>query len=257
MPRAWTREVPDSFVNATRGPHARALGDIDLPLARKQHEAYLDGLRWLGFEVHPLPPHPASPDACFVEDPVVLAGNVVVVNRSAHPVRALEAKSAGRALREAGFDLVHMEKPAFLDGGDVLRIGRTLFVGRSARTNGAGIEALASAVPDFEVVEVAMPDGLLHLKCACSTPDRRRVLVTEGLFSENAFAGFEQVNTPRTELYAANVVGRKGRVLVPTGFGRTADRLRQAGLEVRALNMSEFRKADGSLTCLSLRESEV
>lgn len=253
MARAWIRPVPDRYPDATRGVMSDADAAIDLALARGQHAAYVDGLRWLGFAVAALPPADHLPDSVFVEDPAVLVDGVALIARSAHPVRGLEAASVREALVAAGFRVVDMVPGATLDGGDVLEVGPRLYVSPSGRTNAAGIEALREAFPDRQVVEVPLPDGVLHLKCACSAPAPDVVLVAAGTVPVDGFAGARVVEIPEAELYAANAVGRAGRALVAAGHPATAAALREAGLEVRELDVSEIRKGDGSLTCLSLR----
>lgn len=253
MPRAWVRPVPDRYVEATRGEMSDGLGAIDLALARRQHAAYAEGLRWLGFHVTELPAAHHLPDSVFVEDPAVLVDQVALIARSAHPVRALEAASVRAGLAAAGFRVVEMAEGATLDGGDVLEVGHRLFVSPSGRTNEAGIDALRGAFPDRTVVSVPLPDGVLHLKCACSAPAPDLVLLAAGTVAASRFPGARVVEIPAHELYAANAVGRAGRALVAAGHPATTAALRAAGLEVRELEVSEIRKGDGSLTCLSLR----
>jgi dimethylargininase len=177
-----------------------------------------------------------------------------LIARSAHPVRAHEAESVAAALAAGGLALTQLEGPATLDGGDVLRLGDRLFVSPTGRTNQAGIDALALAFPGFSVVAVPLPEDILHLKCVCSRPVADAVVVAADTVDPVVFGSARVCLVPRAELYAANTVGRAGRVLVADGYPQTRAALTAMGLEVRTLDMSEFRLADGSLTCLSLRE---
>ncbi len=252
-PTAFVRPVPDRYADATRGVLDGGRDPIDVARARAQHAAYVSGLRWLGYAIRTLPAAHALPDSVFVEDPAVISGRRALIARSAHPVRAREADAVRDALAEAGFEVAHMPPGATLDGGDVLQVGRRMWVSRSARTNRAGIDALGAAFPGVALSEVPLPPGVLHLKCACSRVGPRAVLVAEGALDPGIFAGLDVLVAPAEEAYAANAVGRAGRVLVAAGHPRTARRLARAGLAVRAVEVGEIRKGDGSLTCLSLR----
>jgi dimethylargininase len=240
---ALVRDVPDAFVRATRTVD---LGPIDLARARAQHADYVDGLRFLGYDVRRLPPDD-GPDSVFVEDQAVVVDGRALVTRSGHPGRRGEADAVADALRGLGLEVVRMTD-GILDGGDVLRSGRVLWVGRSSRTDDGGLRALAAAFPSCEVRPVELPPDVLHLKCVCSVPVPGLAVV----------AGLTQPFTDRVvrvapeDRWAANVVGAGSRVLVGAGHPRVEAALRDAGLEVRAVDASEFRKGDGSLTCLSI-----
>lgn len=251
-PRAWVRPIPESYVHATRGLLADDAAAIDLDAARAQHAQVVEGLRWLGFAIHELPPAHELPDSTFVEDPAVIVGHRALLTASAHPIRAKESPSVRAALSEGGFELVDQAQGT-LDGGDVLSVGGRLFVSRSGRTDLFGIRALAAAFPDHPVVEVPLPAGVLHLKCVCSTPAPDTVVLAHDTVDPALFEGLTRVSVPAAEWYAANTVGRGGKVLIPAGFPGTRAALEAAGFTVRALDTTEIRKGDGSLTCLSLR----
>jgi dimethylargininase len=141
-----------------------------------------------------------------------------------------------------------------LDGGDCLRLGKRLFVGRTARTNDAGIAALAAALAKHavDVVPVDVPHGVLHLKCVCSPLDHERMLLAEGTLDPRLFGSARVLLVPAAESYAANVVAHGPRVLVPEGFPRTRELLERAGFAAHAIDNRELRKADSALTCLSV-----
>jgi len=146
-----------------------------------------------------------------------------------------------------------MRAPATLDGGDCLRLGRRLFVGQSGRTNAAGLQAVRETFgPEgFEVLPVAVGE-VLHLKCVCSPLGADRVLAAEGTLPEDTFAGVQVLWVPHEERYAANCVAVGRRVLIAAGHPRTRALLEGAGFSPLELDVSELRKADGSLTCLSV-----
>jgi len=247
---ALVRAIPATFLDAV--VLAPPPEPIDLRLAREQHRGYVEALRGLGLAVIELPADEALPDGCFVEDTAVVAGGVALITRPGAPSRAGEVRAVREALG-ARLPLAEMGPSGKLDGGDVLRVGRTIFVGRSARTDDPGRRRLAEVFGPlgYQVREVAVA-GLLHLKCACSRLDDETVLVAEGALDPGVFEGLGVVTVPRGELYAANCVAVGSRALVPAGFPATERALREAGFEPVPLPTSEIRKADGSLTCLSI-----
>ena len=249
-PIALVRDVPATFDRAlsARPPDP----PIDVARARAQHAAYTEGLRWLGYQVEVVAADDAHPDCVFIEDAAVAAAGIALVTRSGAPSRQGEAEAVAAALAPHA-RVIRMEAPATLDGGDVLLLGRTFYAGRSPRTSDAGIGALAAAFlpAGFGVVPVAVGE-VLHLKCACSPLSAERLLLDPALLAASSFAA-EPVLVPAGEGYAANCVARDGRVLVSAGHPGTRHALEAAGFAVRELETSEFRKADGSLTCLSIR----
>jgi dimethylargininase len=248
--RAIVRRIPDSFVRAVR-EHAAV--PIDMERARTQHAAYVSALRGAGLDLIDLPPLDRHPDCCFVEDTAVVVGEVALATRPGHASRRGEVDSIAQLLSLFLGRLERMTEPAQLDGGDCLRVGQRLFVGRSGRSNPEGIAKLRATFEPagVEVVEVPVA-GLLHLKCACSPIDDRRVLLAEESLPAVAFPGLEVVPVPRQEAYAANCLCVNGVALVPAGHERTARLLEREGLRVVPLEMSEARKADGALTCQSI-----
>ena len=251
MMRALVREISDSFAKAVTA--APVSIEIDVALARQQHAAYVAGLEWLGATVTRLEADPRFPDGCFVEDCAVIAGGVALLTRPGAPSRQGEVTEVAAAL-ERLLECATMAAPATLDGGDCLRIGRRIFVGRSARSNQAGIQRLADVFMPrgLRVVAVALPAGVLHLKCVCSSLGDGRVLVAEGVLPAGTFEDLALVEVPREEAYAANCVAVGGRALMAAGFPGARAAVEAAGLEVRTLEVSETRKADGALTCMSL-----
>jgi dimethylargininase len=143
---------------------------------------------------------------------------------------------------------------ATLDGGDCMRVGATLYIGRSARTNDAAIAQVAALLGPrgIAVVALELPLGVLHLKCVCAPLGPDRITLADATIARDAFAGVDIVAVPAAESYAANVLAHRERALVADGFPRTRDMLERAGIATTALATTEFRKADGALTCLSI-----
>jgi dimethylargininase len=157
-------------------------------------------------------------------------------------------------LREYRREIRRVEPPATLEGGDVLRIRRRLLVGLSCRTNAAGVAALADIVRPFGYTVEAVPvRGCLHLKTACAALDERTLIVNPPWLDVNDLPpGFREVAVPDEEPWAANVLPVGGSILLAAGQHRTADLIRRLGLDVRPVDISEFAKAEGGVTCLSI-----
>jgi len=230
----------------------RAWEPIDLDRAVAQHAAYASLLRSLAIEVIELAADPALPDCCFVEDTAVVLDEVALLAMPGAPSRRGEIVAVEAALARFR-PLERTPFPATLEGGDVLRVGRRLFVGRSERTNEAGIARLASvAEPLGYRVLPATVAGCLHLKSAVTALDDERVLANPSWVEMSAFAGLGVVPVAPEEPGAANVLRVSGLVVAHPGFPRTLDRIAALGYAVRPLDVSEFLKADAALTCKSL-----
>jgi dimethylargininase len=225
---------------------------IDIARAREQHAAYCDCLRDLGLRVIVLPAEPAFPDAVFVEDPAIVLDEVAIMTRMGAESRRGEAESLAREL-EKHRPLRWMKSPATLDGGDVMRCGRTLFVGLSARTNAAGIQQLAAEAEPFGYrVRPAAVQGCLHLKSAASDLGGDTVLIRRPCIDTGAFTGLRMIDVPAGEEGGVNVLRIGDSVLVAAGFPKTAACVEALGRRVKVVDNSELRKAEGALTCCSL-----
>lgn len=250
-PIALVREVTDSFSRCvTRVP---AVPPLDPALARRQHEAYRSTLAAGGYEVRTVPGDEAHPDGCFIEDAAVVIGSTALIGRSGHLSRRGEAKPVAAAL--AGFvDLVWLDEGT-LDGGDILQVGDTVFAGVGRRTDPTGAAALARLCERAGRRLVTVPVGdALHLKSAMSALDAETLLWHRAAGSRDAFAGFRVIEVAGADPEAANVVRlADGRVLCSLAHQATADAVTGAGFEVFAIDASEFGRADGGLTCLSIR----
>lgn len=225
---------------------------IDLALARRQHAAYEQALRDAGCAVRQLAELPDHADSVFVEDTVVVLDEVAILTRPGAPSRRDEVDSMAAAL--AGLrKSVRMQAPATLDGGDVLRLGRTLYVGASARSNAEGIGQLRELVAPFGYRVVAAPmRDCLHLKTAVTQVAPGLLLLNPDWVDAAGFPGFETIPVDPGEPFAANAVRAGDRVIHPASCPRTAQRLRALGLQVCSVDMSETEKAEGGVTCCSV-----
>jgi dimethylargininase len=223
---------------------------IDVELAMRQHAGYRAALAELGARVTKLPALDGHPDCVFVEDPVVVLDEVAVVARLGAESRRGEAESLAAAVARYR-ELLRIEAPGTLDGGDVMRIGKTLYVGLSGRTNIAGLQQLAQLVTPFGYwvtpVEVR---GCLHLKSACCHLGDGVVLANRAWLDLDAFCGVQFVDV--AEAHAANVLRIGETLLMPSSYPRTQALLEERGYAVRAVETSELIKADAGVTCMSL-----
>lgn len=244
--RALVREVSPRFADAlSANPQP-----IDVALARAQHAAYCDALIACGATVVRVAADARYPDCCFLEDTAVVAGDRALITRPGALSRRGEVIAIAEQLRELGYETIEMTGEATLDGGDCMRVGKRIYVGRSARTNEAGIAALAAAFPDHQVSVIALPAHVLHLKCVVSPLDDQRVLLASGSLDPTLFP--RTVIIPTEETYAANCVAIAGHAILADGFPEARAALERAGVIVHAVPTSEVRKADGSLTCQSI-----
>lgn len=225
---------------------------LDVNLARIQHRGYVALLEELGADVVALPEERSLPDAVFVEDVAVVLDEVAVLTNPGAESRRAEVPSVAAALGRFR-PLVRMEPPATLDGGDVLRIDRTLFVGRSRRTNDAGLDRLAeAAVPHGYTVRPVPVDGCLHLKSACSYLGRGVVLANPACVDARPFGDYRLLAVSPGEPRAANTFRVGDTLVMAAGFPGTADRIRAAGFPVRTVPLSELQKAEAGGSCMSL-----
>lgn len=245
---ALVRPPGASFANAL-AVHPQP---IDVTLAQKQHAGYVDALRTAGVQVEMLPPSEAFPDSCFMQDPAMVVGGAAILNRMGAQSRRGETTLVADWLRRH-FDTQEITAPGTLEGGDVLNAGDRLLVGETERTNREGIAQLRAMVEPLglEIAAVSVRD-YLHLLTVVTYIGRGFVAVLESFANHSALRGFEKVIVPEGEAYAANALGIGQRVILPAGFPVTEERLRERGFEPLPVLMSEFYKADGGVSCLSL-----
>lgn len=225
---------------------------IDGAKAIEQHQGYEECLAQLGVRVIRLPAAPDLPDSVFVEDTAIVLDELAVIARPGATSRQAETGSVADAL-SAFRPLKFIQPPATIEGGDVMLVDRTLYVGLSARTNAAGIEQLRAIVEPYgyevRVVEVT---GCLHLKTACAYLGGRTMLVNRQWINSKTLSGFDLLNVARDEHWAANVLAVSDIVFIADGFSLTRALVEARGFETRAIDISELQKAEAGLTCLSL-----
>jgi dimethylargininase len=250
--RAITRLPARSIVHGLR---AEDTGDPDYQQMLHDHAHYVETLKLAGAEVTELAALEEFPDSVFVEDVALCLPEVAILMRPGAATRSGEVAQMAPVLRDFYVRLLSIEAPGHIEGGDVLVTSREILVGRSARTDAAGIAQLSAIVECFgyRLREVATPEGVLHFKTDCSLLDAETILATRRLDASGCFDDYRVIHTADGEEAAANSIRYNDLVLMPAGFPRTLERLLQAGFDVREINNSECAKLDGGMSCLSLR----
>ena len=225
---------------------------IDIDRALGQHRAYADLLVDLGIAVTVLDPLPDYPDSCFVEDAALaFADGFVLTSPGAASRRAEPALL--RASLPDDRPVLSIDLPGTLDGGDVLYVGKSVFVGLTSRTNAAGIDALRAALAPFGYSVTAVPgDAALHLKTAVTAASDHCVLINPAWVDRTLFTAFDQIEADPAEPFAGNCLRVGDTLVMQVAHPRTADRLRAKGFRVETVDVSEFAKAEAGLTCLSV-----
>lgn len=225
---------------------------IDGSRAREQHLAYRRALETLGCRVLSLPSLPGQPDAVFIEDTALVLDELAISTRPGALSRRAELASVAEVLR-AYRPMAGISSPGTLEGGDILRIGKRIFVGLSARSNAEGIRQLQALVADFGYQVQAVPiHGCLHLKSAVTQVDRDTVLLQPEWIDAATFDDFRIIEIDQREPHAANALLAGAGVVYPDCFPLTLERLRRISVEVVTVDVSELQKAEGAVTCCSL-----
>jgi len=240
--------------NMVHGLSTAGLGRPDYKKALDQHDAYVAALQGCGLAVTVMAADETYPDSVFIEDTAVLSEKAAIITRSGASSRRGEEVAVAEALSRFYDHLEYITAPGTLDGGDVLRAGNQFFTGISARTNGSGAGQLAVILAKNDYSATLVPlRHVLHLKTGIAYLENNRLLACGEFPDHPLLSGFEIIPVPQAEAYAANSVWINGRVLVPVGFPLTKKIIERLGYEAVPVDVSEFRKLDGGLSCLSLR----
>jgi dimethylargininase len=234
--------------------------DLGVPVHEQvlaQHARYCDALVTCGLTITTLPEDSDHPDSTFVEDTAVLTGRGAVLTRLGARSREGEVPAMRAVLRDLFPVMMEIEAPGTVDGGDICEVEDRFFIGLSLRTNEEGARQLAGLLAHMgytsSVVDVRGMSSILHLKSGVSYVGDNTLIVMEKMAGWEAFTGYDLIRVGEEESYAANCVRVNERVLVPDGYPRLTAELTDRGFRPLALEMSEFRKMDGGLSCLSLR----
>ena len=254
MLRAIVRPPAINFAN---GLTTSKLGAPVYEIALKQHELYCQALQHSGLVLTRLEADSRYPDSTFVEDTAILSDRGAIVSRSSAPSRAGEVDEMKVVLTRLFADVKAITGSGTLDGGDVCQSGKHFFIGMSERTNEDGGRQLAGFLDQMgythAFVDIRHINGLLHLKSGLASLGERRLVVIEQLAHHEAFRRFDVITVAPAEAYAANCIQVNDRVLIADGYPTFAQTLTELGYDIVPLDMSEFQKMDGGLSCLSLR----
>jgi dimethylargininase len=250
MLTAITRAVSPAIVNCELSFIPRQ--PIDLEIARAQHRAYEELLETLGARIVSLLAEPDLPDSMFVEDPAIVLDELAVIFPLGTASRRPEAATLAQAISKFR-NLEHVTLPGTLEGGDILRIGRKLFVGVTKRSNPEGIRQLGAILDPhgYEVIGVEVT-CCLHLKSAVTCLGRNTLLANRAWFDPSPLSGYDWIDVDPAEPHAANALSLANTVIFPASFPRTHARIEAAGFHVTPLDISELQKAESGLTCSSL-----
>ena len=250
MLTAITRKVSSALANCELSFIERK--PIDMEKARAQHQAYEALLAKLGANVISLPEDPELPDSMFVEDPAVVLDEIAIICSLGTASRRKEAPAIAVAL-EKFRPLAHIKLPGTLEGGDVLRVGKKVFVGFTARSNPEGIRQLAVILDHYGYDLTAVPvTGCLHLKSAVTCLGPNTLLANRHWFDAKRFPGFDWVDVDPGEPHAGNALLIKDNVIFPASFPKTLANIQSKGFKVLPLDISELQKAESGLTCSCL-----
>jgi len=250
MVTAITRKISQRF-NECEITHIERT-PIDLDLASAQHHEYVNVLRELGCKVIELPAEADLPDSVFVEDTAFILPEVGVITRPGADSRKPETESIKRALLPY-IKLVHVQAPATVDGGDVLILGKNIYVGLSTRSNQEAIKQLNGLLCDYRynVTGIEMHE-CLHLKSAVTRLDNNTLLINKNWVNPHHFTNFDLIEIDPLEPFAANCLPIGKSIIFPTAFPNTRINLEERGYQVVTVDVSELAKAEGAVTCCSL-----
>jgi len=247
---AITRAVSPSLADCELTFLARQ--KIDVAKAIEQHRGYEECLARLGVRLVRLPAESDLPDSVFVEDTAIVLDELAIVTRLGATSRQAETESVADALSQFR-PLKFIQPPATIEGGDVMRVDRTLYTGLSARTNREGLSQLREiAEPHNYRVETIETAGCLHLKTGCVYLGHQTILANRSWINFQPLAGFDLIDVPEDEPWAANTLTIGDTVLTPGGFPKTIELIEKRGFRTLMIDISELRKAEAGLTCLSL-----
>jgi dimethylargininase len=247
---ALTREVSEALGSCELTHLARV--PIDVPRARAQHAAYERALGEAGCRVERLTSDRTMPDSVFIEDVAVVFDELAIITRPGAESRRAETAAVAQALARHR-TVQWIQEPGTIDGGDVLVVGRRVFVGRSTRTNQEAAAQMRAMLAPFEyLVDEVTVTGCLHLKSAVTALADDLLLANAAWIDRDAFQAFTIVEIDPQEPMAANAVRAGDRIIYPTAFPRTAERITRHGLQLTTIDASELAKAEGAVTCCSL-----
>ncbi len=248
---AIVRKPARSMVN---GLTSASLGAPNYELACQQHADYVQALKECGLNVLVLPSEESYPDSCFVEDAALMTPDCAILTRPGATTRQGEVALIEASVKSYYDAVYKIQSPSTIEAGDIMMVGNHYYIGLSDRTNADGADQMIRILEENgmqgSVVEMS---EMLHLKTGLSFLEKNNLLVCGEFVSKVEFDKFNRLEIPMDDAYSANSVWINGTVLVPAGFDSTVEKIQALGYQVRVVEMSEFQKLDGGLSCLSLR----
>jgi dimethylargininase len=220
---------------------------IDQAKALIQHQSYVDTLKQVGGKILSLPPEDLLPDSTFVEDTAFIFGETAFLCSAKEETRRNEVESVAQELKDH-LKIVNLEP--YIDGGDILNAPQAIYIGLSKRSNERAIQSLSQKVGK-KIISIPVIKGL-HLKSAVSYLGNNVLLIDPERLESTAFKSFQWIEVEEKDSYAANCLALGNRIIMPAGFPTIREKILQHGFETKEVEMSEFEKADGGVTCLSI-----
>jgi dimethylargininase len=244
------RGVPNTYDNCIKP--SKFQNKIDVELAKEQHIQYCEILEQLGLSLIPIDSDARFPDCCFVEDTAIVVGDSAIISNMASVSRIGEEEKVKNTLSK--YKNIHeINPPGTIDGGDALRIDEKIYIGLSERTNQCALQQVSTFTSGggYQVIPVEIKH-VLHLKSACTYIGNDCVVISPGHFDEKIFSEYHKIIVPKGEAQGANCLSVNGKVLIQRGYPITKKLIENEGFETIEIDVSEFRKGGGSLTCLSI-----
>ena len=250
--KAIVRTPGKSLVNGLSD--SKYLGIPDYSNAIIQHLQYIEALKSCGLKITVLDPCEEYPDSTFVEDVALITPSCTIMTRPGAPSRRGEVKKMTKTLESQFKNLEYIESPGTIEAGDIMMVGDHYYVGLSERTNLQGAEQLIAILVRHGLKgSTVRLKEVLHLKTGLSYLENNRLVVCGEFKNDPVFSGFEQIEIPESESYAANCIWVNDNVIIPSGYPITKQKVSATGYNVLEVDVSEFKKLDGGLSCLSLR----
>ena len=240
--------------NMVNGLTTANLGKPDYQKALRQHYHYCKAVENCGLEVHYLPPDDNHPDSTFVEDITLLTPECAIITNPGAPSRKGEIKGLDTYLKKFYRNIEFIHEPGTVEAGDILKVDSHYYIGLSRRTNPEGAKQLIKILEKYDMTGSAVPlEKVLHLKTGVAYLENNRLVATGEFVNRPEFASFDIIEINETESYAANCVWVNGTVILPAGFPASKRLIEKNSYHTIPVDLSEFRKLDGGVSCLSLR----
>lgn len=249
--RAIVKTPCAAMINGLTGAD---LGTPDYQQALQQHASYVDALQACGMQIISLPADENFPDSTFVEDVALLTPECAILTRPGAASRTREVESMGPVIRDLYENVETIEAPGQVEAGDIMMVGKHFYIGLSDRTNQAGADQMIAILERYGMSgSVVSFEEVLHLKTGLGYLEDNNLLASGEFLNKPEFSQYNILEVPEEEAYAANSIWVNGTVLTPAGYPKTKALIEAAGYPVICVDVSEFRKIDGGLSCLSLR----